>query len=238
VSGQRINRSKTQVITPDYFTDKRKEVIHQITGFSIGQLPLKYLGALIFKGKANQAMFEELKIRIVKRLDGWKVKTFSTGGRITLIKSVIYSIPMHILAVLKPPKGVLEYIQKRILQFLWGNKHQWVAQNVVCKDRNQGGIGIDNLTQILDSMHQKLTWKYICNDTLWAQFLQEKYGEPNEVINNPIHTSCSHIWPLIYQRLLNLLDQVCWQDRDGVQTTVWMPNWLGKFSVKQWKRNN
>lgn len=41
-------------------------------------------------------------MNIRKRIDGWKARFLSFGGKLTLLKSVLSPIPIHTLAVWSP----------------------------------------------------------------------------------------------------------------------------------------
>ena len=45
----------------------------------------------------------------------------SYGGKLTLIKGVLLSIPIHILAVVSPLKGMFQSLEKLFGEFLWGS---------------------------------------------------------------------------------------------------------------------
>jgi hypothetical protein len=49
--------------------------------------------------------------RIEKKLNSWKGKHMSVGGRLVLINSVLTSLTMFMLSFIKVPKGVLEKIE-------------------------------------------------------------------------------------------------------------------------------
>lgn len=154
------NKSKSIIIPPGSFDHNKKNILQNWTGFAIGELTLTYLGASVFKGKPNQSMFDPIKNSIVQKIEGWKARTLSIGGRLTLIKNVLNSVPIHMLVVLRPPKIVLDIIQTNMYGFLWGaNKHQWVAQHWISKDINQGGLGVASLEQTMDALHYKITCK-------------------------------------------------------------------------------
>lgn len=60
--------------------------------------------------------------KIVKRLAGWQGKMLSYGGKITLIKSVLHSLPIYTLSALTLTKGTLKLIEKYFSKFQWGSK--------------------------------------------------------------------------------------------------------------------
>ncbi|GKB96836.1 hypothetical protein Tco_0982973 [Tanacetum coccineum] len=50
-------------------------------------------------------------LKISSRLSKWKLKTLSVGGRYTLIKSVLSSLPLHYFSIFKVPKGILNKME-------------------------------------------------------------------------------------------------------------------------------
>nr|GEV00858.1 RNA-directed DNA polymerase, eukaryota [Tanacetum cinerariifolium] len=48
---------------------------------------------------------DEVIAKISSRLSKWKLKTLSVGGRYTLIKSILSSLPLHYFSIFKVPKG-------------------------------------------------------------------------------------------------------------------------------------
>ena len=53
----------------------------------------KYLGIPIASGRDKKAATEEIIEKVKQRLQGWKMKTLSQAGRVTLISYVASSIP-------------------------------------------------------------------------------------------------------------------------------------------------
>lgn len=51
------------------------------------------------------------------RISGWEKKYLAHGGRLTLIKSVLSSMPLHLLQVMSAPKNVIERIERLFLDF-------------------------------------------------------------------------------------------------------------------------
>lgn len=54
-----------------------------------------------------------------KRLNGWKVRCLSKGGKLTLIKASLASIPIHYLSLLVLPTIVGFALKKIQRDFLW-----------------------------------------------------------------------------------------------------------------------
>ena len=72
----------------------------------------------------------------------------SIGGRVTLINSVISAIPLYWLGIYRMPKLVRMRIDKLRKRFLWQGgssvkkKYALVSWKVVCKSKDQGGLGL------------------------------------------------------------------------------------------------
>jgi hypothetical protein len=51
------------------------------------------------------------------RINGWKEKTLSMGGKEILIKSIAQAVPVFAMMVFKIPKNICKEITSAILQF-------------------------------------------------------------------------------------------------------------------------
>lgn len=116
-SGQKINPHKSAFYVGSKAAN-RVRAISAITGFGQKQLPFTYLGFLIFNGKMKALYFEHIIDRLRLKLAGWKARILSFGGRITLIKSVLSSIPIYTMACSLVSKGVLRRIGSHMANFL------------------------------------------------------------------------------------------------------------------------
>ena len=119
-------------------------------GCRIGHFPTTYLG-LPF-GVANKfvAIWDSIEEKIQKRLALWKRNFISKGGRTTLIKSTVASLPFYQMSLIRMSSAVkrLEKLQRC---FLCGGgarerKAHLVNWDVVCFEKRQGDIGLRQLT--------------------------------------------------------------------------------------------
>lgn len=82
-----------------------------------------------------------------KRLSNWKVRTISFAGCLTLMKSVIQSMPSYIMQSAYLPKYLCEEVDNRCRRFLWGDmegeRHlHSVSWKRVCRLKYWGGLGL------------------------------------------------------------------------------------------------
>ena len=88
--------------------------------------------------------------RMEKKLSGWKRLYLSKGGRLTLLKSTLSSLPTDYLFLFTIPKAVATRLERIQRNFLWGSlvecfKYPLVAWEKVCLPRELGGFGIRKL---------------------------------------------------------------------------------------------
>ncbi|GKC69243.1 RNA-directed DNA polymerase, eukaryota, reverse transcriptase zinc-binding domain protein [Tanacetum coccineum] len=62
--------------------------------------------------------WNEIVERVKKRLSKWKMKTLSIGGRMTLVKSVLGSMPIFHFSIFKVPMGVIHILEALRSHFL------------------------------------------------------------------------------------------------------------------------
>nr|KAJ0194141.1 hypothetical protein LSAT_V11C800435930 [Lactuca sativa] len=80
------------------------------------------------------------------KLSGWKSRTLSFGGRLTLVKAVLGNLPTA-------PKRVVESLEKIRRRFLWGGsegnrKINWVSWEKVTSPKEHGGLGIGSIRSL------------------------------------------------------------------------------------------
>ncbi|XP_076947972.1 uncharacterized protein LOC143620074 [Bidens hawaiensis] len=81
------------------------------------------------------------------RLTSWKARSLSMGGRFTLLKSVLESIPTYYFSLYKAPTKVIDELESKRRNFLWGStdnrrKIHWVAWEWVTRPKKDGGQGL------------------------------------------------------------------------------------------------
>jgi len=65
--------------------------------------------------------WKHVEERFQKRLNCWRSKMLSVGGRLVLINSILSSLPMFMLSFFEVPRGVLKKLDYFRSQFFWQN---------------------------------------------------------------------------------------------------------------------
>ncbi|KAL2512548.1 RNase H domain-containing protein [Abeliophyllum distichum] len=120
VSGQLVNRDKSGFMVPKRSPPSRIQILEHITGFKRQHQPFTYLGIPLFKGARKTFVYDDLLQKIKSRISGWAFRLLSSGGRITLLRCVLSSLPLYLLQIMQPPKtSAEEEIRGRGLGFLF-----------------------------------------------------------------------------------------------------------------------
>ena len=109
-SGLKINLHKSKLMGIGI---PHNEVV--LAADSIGCLtfsaPFKFLGVKVGGIMSRRGSWDDVIDKLSSRLSKWKLKTLSIGGRFTLLKSVLSSLPLYHLSIFKCPMGVLNLME-------------------------------------------------------------------------------------------------------------------------------
>lgn len=120
VSGQQVNQSKSCYMSHSKLPLERRRVGGQMTGFQWKAFPVKYLGFPLFYGRCRCSYFSKVCSKVTARIQSWKGRLLSIGGRLVLLKSVLAALPTYLLAASSPPRKVLTALERLFADFLWG----------------------------------------------------------------------------------------------------------------------
>nr|GEW17065.1 RNA-directed DNA polymerase, eukaryota, reverse transcriptase zinc-binding domain protein [Tanacetum cinerariifolium] len=121
-------------------------------------------------------------INITERLSSWKPKLLSFGGRLTLTKAVLGSLPLYYLSLFRAPKHVISMIERIRSRFFWGFKDDekgiyWVKWSSVLANFDVGGL--DSGSIYAKNMGLLAKWRCrFCNETgaLWQHVICSLHG--------------------------------------------------------------
>ncbi|XP_071694378.1 uncharacterized protein [Rutidosis leptorrhynchoides] len=78
-------------------------------GCKVGALPFTYLGLPIGANMKKLDSWKPVIDKFEKRLSYWKARSVSFGGRLTLVKSVLNSLPLYFFSLFRaPPCGHID----------------------------------------------------------------------------------------------------------------------------------
>ncbi|XP_070025588.1 uncharacterized protein [Nicotiana sylvestris] len=96
-SRQLINKAKSAVYVHHSTSDQVVRKIEGITGIQRKDFSFFYLGCPIFYKRRKMEYYEDLISKVLDKLQAWKGKLLSIGGRAILISSVLQTMPIRLL---------------------------------------------------------------------------------------------------------------------------------------------
>ncbi|VFQ85175.1 unnamed protein product [Cuscuta campestris] len=228
-TGLHLNLAKSQIISPKPSSNHARRQANCL-GMKVTPLPITYLGVPLYKGINRSKYCQDLLRKFDLKLSSWKMHTLSQAGRLTLIKHLLSTLPLHTMSSSRLPESILSLIEGKLRQFFWGknaegSKHAWVAWHQICKPLDEGGLDIPNLRTLQQSFGCKLWWKYQFTSSPWVSFIRQRYHRSGSFTSTIID---SPSWKRICQA-----DDFCTDNSNFING---MPYWelgiQGSFSLK------
>lgn len=142
----------------------------------------KYLGFLISQNQPRHDLTSDLILdKIRSRITGWKMHLLSHAGCLTLIKSVLTSVPVYYMSTTLLPTRIINRVNALTRNFFWGKvegqKYMClIAWNKMCRPTKEGGLGIRDMRCFNETLLLKIVWQFASQaDKLWVQVMRSKY---------------------------------------------------------------
>ncbi|CAN0901853.1 Putative ribonuclease H protein At1g65750, partial [Linum grandiflorum] len=172
--GLKINFSKSRIFAVGN-VQNINEMAH-IFGCAVDTFPTSYLGLPLGCKPTLSVIWNPVITSIQSKLDSWKVRHLSFGGRLVLIKHVLGAMPFYFMTLFKAPCRIIKKIEQLQRTFLWsGNsesrKFHGVCWNQTKASRTRGGLGILDLRCMNSALLSKWIWKYASQPSAWWRSL-------------------------------------------------------------------
>ncbi|XP_074270930.1 uncharacterized protein LOC141594840 [Silene latifolia] len=179
-TGLQMNSMKSNIYFDGVAPSVKSDIL-QVSGFSEGTLPFKYLGVPISAGILTVKNCSCLIEKITDRIHGYAAKKLSYAGRLTLVNSVLTTLYTYWASIFILPKGVLRRIDALCRNYLWDGSTEYfrsplVSWDKVCVPKDEGGLGIrHSIAWNLASICNLSWWIYSNQDSMWAQWVHHIY---------------------------------------------------------------
>ena len=162
-TGLQINMQKSIVAPIRCVGLDMEEILQDFPGPRVN-FPMQYLGLPLTLGRLRMVHLQYIQDRAKGRVAGWQGRLLNVAGHRELVRSVLSSLPVYLLTVVKAPKNFLKELDKLRRRFLWagdkeltGGKYK-VAWTKVCTPTVNGGLGIIELEKFSRALWLRWLW--------------------------------------------------------------------------------
>ncbi|GKA96271.1 RNA-directed DNA polymerase, eukaryota [Tanacetum coccineum] len=155
------------------------------------KLPFNYLDVKISENMSRIESWKEVISKVSNKLSSWKIKTVSVGGRLTLLKSVLGSLPTYYMSIYKAPQAVvksLESIRNRIFIDAGSDERKttWISWKKVLASKREGSLRVNSIFALNHALLFKWVWRFRMQlNVIWTkdkgvdlmEFCQKKVGD-------------------------------------------------------------
>ena len=130
----------------------------------IKEFPCTYLGLPLHTRCLRRVDIQPLIDKVAARLPAWKGKLLNRAGRLTLVRSVLSSIPTYFLTVFTLQKWATKQVDKLRKSFLWkgtadaGGGHSLVQWSRVKRPKQLGGLSVLDLDMFSRALRLRWLW--------------------------------------------------------------------------------
>ncbi|GKU90588.1 hypothetical protein SLEP1_g4569 [Rubroshorea leprosula] len=230
-SGLEINLAKSKL----FVSPNIQSAVARSLSISCG-IPLTsnlgtYLGVPIIHGRNSATQYKYIIEKMQLKLASWKQNTLSLVGRRILIQSVTSSIPTYTMQTVLLPHSTCDAIDKMHRNFLWGtetgiSRPHLVSWEVVCRSKDQGGLGLRAARDNNRALVAKLGWRVLVGDEApWCQVMRQKYLRTSTFLSTEASPRSSVTWRSIihYKDVLEFGLQ--WRIGLGDSINFWKDYW-------------
>ncbi|GKB31372.1 RNA-directed DNA polymerase, eukaryota, reverse transcriptase zinc-binding domain protein [Tanacetum coccineum] len=243
VSGLNINLSKSKIMGIGVENDKVSLAARKL-GCLVLNTPFLYLGSYVGGDMHRLQSWDNIVERVRSRLSNWKMKTLSIGGRLTLIKLMLGSMPIFHMSLFKVPAGIIHILESIRSKFFNGHessskKATWVQWKKVLAPKENGGLGISSLYALNRGLMFKWVWRFLAHgSTLWSRIIKAIHGNDGNIDGVPKKGVCT-VWTdiigeikILENKGINLLSFMKKDLGNGLSTMFWEEVWLEGCKLK------
>ncbi|RVX16265.1 putative ribonuclease H protein [Vitis vinifera] len=231
--GLRINLEKSEMIPVGRVLNIEGLALE--LGCKVGGIPSSYLGMPLGAAFNSLAVWDGVEERFRRRLAMWKRQYISKGGRLTLIRSTMSSMPIYLMSLFHLPRKVRLRLEKIQRDFLWGggtlaHKPHLVRWNLVCLEKRKGGLGVRNLSLMNNALLCKWNWRFANErNALWRSVISLKYGveERGWCTQDVMGRNEVGLWKAIRKKWGLFDGKVAFHLGNGQRVKFWKDKWCG-----------
>lgn len=220
-SGQRVNLDKSMVIfSPKIKSSTAASLVSILQIRQVNRLDC-YLGLPLRPTRLKMEDLQPICDKIVGKLTSWKWRLLSFAGRCTMIRSVLCSIPIHIVSHAAIPVAFLKWFDRTIRNFLWGHDYgskavHTISWSSICLPKRLGGLGIPSISSWWQCLLSKVAGQVLLHpSSLLARSLSAKYRFGGTWFDYKPSRSASPLWKAISNAATFIASDFRWSIGNG-----------------------
>ncbi|KAL9671942.1 hypothetical protein QQ045_009516 [Rhodiola kirilowii] len=200
ISGQVVNYNKSELALSPNVTETEKNDLQAQLSVRIVSHHEKYLGLLLTLKRKLTLNFAGLIDKFCNKMEGWKAKNLSSGGKEILIKSVLQALPQYAMNCFQFPDDTIQKMHSAIRRFWWSSSTSkkpihWVKAQALIRDKDMGGLDFKDLKCINLAFLAKQAWRiYNQPDLLISKIYKAKYCHNSDLLFCSVGYRPSFCW--------------------------------------------
>ncbi|KAJ9536672.1 hypothetical protein OSB04_un000145 [Centaurea solstitialis] len=230
-SGLSPNLQKSDVFFGNVAENERVAIMNCLP-FRQGSFPIRYLGVPLSPVTLKASDYGYVVTKVKGRIQNWKSKFLSFGGRKQLITSVLQSFQLYWMSVFLFPSVVIHELEACFRDFLWaqGDSSKGkckVAWALVCRPMDCGGLGFKRLSVWNRALISRNLWALANNHhSLWVNWILSFALRGVNLWSAKKSTR----WSWAFAKMMTIRSEVrkfvFVRIGDGYSTNAWYDHWL------------
>lgn len=231
-SGQKLNKDKSGLLFSNNVALRDAESLAHASGYKLLSKDTLYLGTPMWPARGRSTQLNYITEKMLGRMQTWKINTLTQAGRTILIKSVIASIPTHIMATQLLPRSIWRKMSAIQTNFWWGEypgrkRLHFYNKEILSRHKSCGGLGFRDFEGYNRASIMKVAWRLNTEDqSTWIKLMKDKYLKSGTLWEANEKLKGSHIWRGIMQVRNELKLGRKWQVQSGENINIWKDNWI------------
>ncbi|XP_071688454.1 uncharacterized protein [Rutidosis leptorrhynchoides] len=175
-------------------------------------------------------------------------KSLSFGGRLTLIKSVLTSLPLYAFSLLRVPSNVINILEGLRRKFFWGgsgdnSKISWVNWNNILLPYESGRLNNESLKAKNLALLGKWWWRFLIEPSaLWVKVIKSIHGRDrgfglfssnHNLIKSSTWSNIRKIGHEINNLDIQFTTSFVKTINKGESTLFWKDIWIGNQALRE-----
>ncbi|GAV88569.1 hypothetical protein CFOL_v3_31991 [Cephalotus follicularis] len=234
-SGMCLNLNKCTVVFGNTPTSTREQICRALN-MQIGTLPLKYLCLPLVSRGLSAADCKCLIMKMADKIQAWTNKCLSFSGRLQHIQATLSGLHNFWIINAVLPKSTLKDCENIMHNYLWagsgGRKRSKVSWSLVCKPKEEGGLGLRRSTDCNKAAVMKLIWEILTNkQTLWVRWCKAEILKGQSLWQMERKQGLSVTWKFLLN-LRNLISaNLVYSIGHNSSWSLWNDPWLHNRSL-------